>query len=62
MSGDPSVKKYKVLQPATSSYTNHVIFSMFVPFFVFKIKTKALKLMPCSSNHNSFKLILNDSF
>ena len=62
MTSEPSAKKHKVFQPATSSYTNLVIPSVLEPFSSFKIKTKASKLTPCSSNQNSFDLILSDSF
>ena len=62
MSGEPFTKKRRVLQPATSSYTNHVIPSMLEPFFSIRIKTKVPKLTACNSNQISFELILNDSF
>ena len=64
MSGELYAKKRRIFQLATSSYTNHVIHSVFGPFLSFKHKTKDSKLASYSYNENP-KLIrahLNDSF
>lgn len=62
MSGESSAKKHRVFQLTTSSCTNHIFPSVQKHFFSFRIKIKAPKFTPSSSNQNSFKLILNDSF
>ena len=62
MSGEPFAKRRKVLQPAISSYTNHVIVNVLEHFSSFRIKTIAPQLMPGISKRNSFELILNDLF
>ena len=62
MSGEPSANKPRALQLPTSSYTNLVIPSVLEQLSSFRIKTKALKLMKCNFNQNSFEFIMNVSF